>query len=177
MFRGSAEVRRAGAEACAHLISEPSQPGGSTARSRRRDPSTRASERGKFGRAGPRLVRFARERPNAVTGRDVRSPDVWRRARSSAEPSAVQREEKPVGRCVAPKTPLFQWRSSLKKPQTASKMLWECVFRGVCGSPNTSNYTRAKSTRVRPSTLSRLELTALTDIYSPSPERAAPFAS
>ena len=32
-FGGSAEVRRPGAETCAHLISEPSQPGGSTARS------------------------------------------------------------------------------------------------------------------------------------------------
>lgn len=93
-FGGSAEVRRPGAETCAHLISEPSQPGGSTARSRRRDRSTRASERGRVGRAGPHLVRFARERANAVTGRDVRSPDVWRRARSSAAPSAVQREEK-----------------------------------------------------------------------------------
>ena len=78
----------------ARLISEPSQPGGSTARSRRRDRSTRASERGRVGRAGPHLVRFARERANAVTGRDVRSPDVWRRARSSAAPGAVQREEK-----------------------------------------------------------------------------------
>ena len=114
-FGGSAEVRRPGAETCAHLISEPSQPGGSTARSRRRDRSTRASERGRVGRAGPHLVRFARERANAVTGRDVRSPDVWRRARSSARRARSNERKSSTSSdaCGSKIAGDFQWRSSL----------------------------------------------------------------